>query len=308
MTGLWTRGVWLLRTLVLIAAATAPATGRARSLAQATAPAATTADDRPRVAFLGTDVAGAAASDGRTFDDAVVKGLQRTDISFVAIDSAKIPHTAEGLICAGPACLAQATAATGARYFVRAEARAQPTPGAPSPSSSSSYAAKVQVFRARPFETVASADFACDACSTETLAQKFEQRATDAMAKALAAGAIGGSEPMLAAAANEGGSSNQTQVGPWIVGGVGVALVGSGVFLIARGDQSACAASAPMCGQTYSDARTGWLLGGVGLAAIGGAVAWGWLAPREQSSPAANGLHVSLISVGPGSVIVGGQF
>ncbi|HEX3697861.1 MAG TPA: hypothetical protein VH374_20980 [Polyangia bacterium] len=307
MTGLRTRGVWLMGALVLMAAATAPAPLHARSLAQATAPAAPSADDRPRVTFLGTDVAGGAASDGRAFDEAVVKGLQRTDIAFVAIDSGKIPHTAEGLICAGPSCLARAAAATGARYFVRAEARAQPTPGAPSPSSSSSYTAKVQVFRVHPFETVASGDFACDACSTEAVAQKFEQRATDAMAKALAAGAGGDSQPTLTVAVDNEGSSNGGRVGPWIVGGAGVALVGAGVFLVARGDQSACpGVPASACGQTYSDARTGWLLSGVGLAAIGGAIAWGWVGPREHAPN--TGPLVSLFSVGPNSVTVGGEF
>lgn len=258
------------------------------------------AGDKPRVAFLGTELDGGDASDTQLFDDAAIKGLQRTDITFVPIDSGRVPRTKEGLICAGPGCLAQAALITGAGYFVRAEAHQQGTPGA-----AASYVGKVQVFRAEPFATAASTDFFCEACSAETLAQKFEQRATDAMVKALAATLGGSTEPRLAA--TESSNDKPTRVGPWIVGVAGGALIGAGIFLIARGDQSTCPGKpASECPRTYSDARTGWLLGGVGLAAIASAAVWGWLTPRDHG-PAPDE-RAPIVAIGPGGIVVGGRF
>src|SRR5258708_9260151 len=100
---------------------------------------------RPRVTYLGSDVAGNAGA--RACDDAVVKGLQRTGITFVAIDPAKVPRTAEGLVCAGPTCLGQAAAATTAVYFVRAQAR----PADGTAASSPSIEGTLQPFPPHPF-------------------------------------------------------------------------------------------------------------------------------------------------------------
>jgi hypothetical protein len=264
--------------------------------------AATTAaraDEPPRVAFLGTEVTGGAPVDLRLLDEAVVKGLRRADIAFVAIEAAAVPRTVDGLICAGPTCLAQAAIATGAGFFARAELRAPAEATAPSPS----FTGKVQIFRADPFQAVASGDFTCDACAAEALAQRFEQRATDAMTQALAA------RPGDAAGVSAGGteSEGRSQVGPWIAIGSGALLVGGGVYLIARGDQSTCpGVAASQCGQTYSDSKTGWLLGGVGVAAIAAGVAWGWLLPRDHGAP--GGPRVSMVGIGPGGLAVGGQF
>ncbi|HVR60769.1 MAG TPA: hypothetical protein VMU50_02670 [Polyangia bacterium] len=267
----------------------------------AAAPRLRANEDRPRVAYLGSDLGGAPAGDPAACDQAVVKGLQRTAISFVALEAAQIPRTAEGLICAGPPCLAQAASASGAVFFVRAEAR-------PAGDGSRSIEGKVQVFRARPFQAVSSGDFVCDDCTPEALAQRFEHRATDAMVRALAA------RPPELAVADPGSDwapseapASRSHVGPWIAIGAGAALVAGGAVLIARGDRSTCpGVAASECGRTYSDARTGWLLGGLGAAAIVGGIAWGWIgsgAHAKETSP-----QVSLIGVGPGGVTVGGRF
>jgi hypothetical protein len=267
--------------------------------------AATTAAqaaEPPRVAFLGTEVTGGGPVDVHLLDEAVVKGLRRADIAFVPIEATAVPRTADGLICAGPTCLAQAATATGAGYFARAELRAPAESSATAPAAAS-FTGKVQIFRADPFQAVASGDFTCDACAAEALAQRFEQRATDAMTQALAA-RLGDAAGVSASGVESEGKS---QVGPWIAIGSGALLVGGGVYLIARGDQSTCpGVAASQCGQTYSDAKTGWLLGGVGVAAIAAGVAWGWLLPRDRA--AANGPRVSMVGIGPGGVAVGGQF
>ncbi|HXI59746.1 MAG TPA: hypothetical protein VNO55_26950 [Polyangia bacterium] len=260
------------------------------------------AADQPRVAFLGTEVTGGAPVDVHLLDEAVVKGLRRADIAFVAIEAAAVPRTADGLICAGPTCLAQAATASGAAYFARAELRAPAEPSATAPAAAA-FTGKVQIFRADPFQAVASGDFTCDACAAEALAQRFEQRATDAMTQAL--GAPPGDATGVSAKGVE--SEGRSQIGPWVAIGSGALLVGGGVYLIARGNQSACpGVAASECGQTYSDAKTGWLLGGVGVAAIAAGVAWGWLLPRDHGAP--SGPRVSMVGIGPGGVAVGGQF
>lgn len=290
-TGVRRRRAWALGGIAAAALVVAGGTARA--------------GDRPHVTYLGSDVAGGAAGvETAACDAAVVKGLQRTAIELAAIDASKVPRTAEGLICAGPACLAQAAGATGAVYFVRAEAAA----------TAQAIEGKVQVFRAQPFQAVSSADFACDNCSAETLAQRFEQRATDAMVKALANRTPEGTAGDLAASVPEQeGRPAPPRVGPWVAIGVGAALAITGVVLIARGDQSTCpGVAASDCGRTYSDARTGWLLGGVGAAAVLGGVAWGWLLGDARGGKAGGTTGgvpaVSLVGVGPGGVTVGGRF
>jgi hypothetical protein len=99
------------------------------------------------------------------------------------------------------------------------------------------------------------------------------------------------------------------------VGGTGVALIGAGAFLIARGEQSTGATracpdlSAKQCGLTYSDAGTGWLLGGIGLGAVAAAAAWAWLLmPSDHVPAASDGPRVSALGIGPYGIAIGGQF
>jgi hypothetical protein len=109
---------------------------------------------RPHVAYLGSIVSGVDAETREALDGGVVTGIQGTAAIYVGLPDGAAETTTNGQPCATPACLARLKAASGAEYFVVANAR----------GADGSFSIEAQIVRAQPYEVVSTARFECSGC------------------------------------------------------------------------------------------------------------------------------------------------
>jgi hypothetical protein len=261
------------------------------------------ADDRPKVAYLGSEGLNLDSDVQKLFDEAVLEGLRDTQsVQPVAVE--RPPRTADDRPCVSQVCAA-AAAQSGAQIFFKAEIAETMTQGSPS------YQIKLVAVQASPYDVVAIHDFEVRNSIPEHLAVQADAQVTVLLKKIVtfveAEKARAAEAPALTAASSGGAAdapSGREGRWPWLLlAGTGVAAAGLGGHLLFVDGKPVCSSlPATECGRVYETNRRGLIATGVGVAVLAAGL-WGFIRPSAERPS-----RRTEVGIGPGTIAVKGGF
>jgi hypothetical protein len=271
-----TRSIWRRRAAVTIAALVVGA-------------AAAAGAQPARVAVLEPSTSNLPGVEPHALQTAVASALAAKGVEVVP--AGKIgPELA---VCTAPSCYVTVAGATGATHVLRVEGL----------YANDGYTLQLEVWNRATGRLTRGERHHCEICAPRDMvgaaydqtAVLWTQAATDAQAPGAAPGAVAATPPPAVPPA-----PHAKPIWPWIVGGVGVAALGTGIALIAMGKESACPdASYDECGKKRDLAPAGYAVGGAGLALVGAAVAGYLLSGRPTDTT---------VALTPNGLAIGGRF
>jgi hypothetical protein len=196
-------------------------------------------------------------------------------------------------VCTAPSCYVTVAGATNATHVLRVEGL----------YANDGYTLQLEVWNRATGKLTRGERHHCEICAPrdmvgaaydQTAVLWTQQAATDAQAPAAA--------PTAPAAPTPAPTSGPAvkPLWPWIVGGVGVAALGTGIALVAMGKESGCPnATYDECGKKRDLAPAGYAVGGAGLALVGAAVAGYLLSGRPADTT---------VALTPNGLAIGGRF